>query len=130
MDSIIGTWRLVAETAWNSSGQPEPTLLGPMPIGIAVFTATGRIMVSLCDGRPNPIGGPRAFTAACGTYTFDGTRMVYEVEESANPDILPRGSTQVRDARFHDGDRLTLRHPVGFGGAPDVTLELTWERIG
>jgi hypothetical protein len=126
VDSIIGTWRLVSETAWNSSGQPEPTFYGPMPIGIAVFTATGRMMASFCDGRPNPIDGPRAFSAFCGTYTFDGTRMVYEVEEATRPDY--RGSTQVRDARF-DGNHLILRLPVGFRGATDVTRELTWERI-
>lgn len=127
MDSIIGTWRLVSEAACNNSGQAEPTLFGSTPIGVLTFTPTGRIMYALCDGRPNLIDGSRAFAAICGTYTFDGTRMVYEVEGSANPDM--RGSTQVRYARF-DGDRLMLRPPVGFRGASDVTRELTWDRIG
>jgi hypothetical protein len=134
--SIVGALKWTASSA---HGVAFPKLPGTAPvnrnrpfsalrpIGIVAFTATGRIIASLCDGRPNSIGGPRAFSAFCGTYTFDGTRMVYEVEESANPDY--RGSTQVRDARF-DGNRLMLRPPMGFRGAPDVTREPTWERIG
>jgi hypothetical protein len=126
MGSLVGTWRLVSESARDANGQPQPTLFGPMPIGVATFTAAGRMMYVISDGRPDPIDGTRSYASSCGRFSFDGSRLVYHVDRSADPDLL--GSAQVRDARF-DGNRVFLRPPVGFGGASDVTRELVWERI-
>jgi hypothetical protein len=126
MNSILGTWRLVAEDAWDGSGQPRPTLFGLMPLGTITFTWAGRMMCVLADGRPDPIDGQRAFGAYGGAYTFDGTRLEIKVDGAVEPAMV--GTVQIRDARF-DGHRLLLRPPVGFRGAEDVTREVTWERI-
>ena len=126
MNSILGVWRLVTETAWDASGRPQPNLFGLMPAGIITFSWTGRMMCMLSDGRPDPIDGPRAYGFYCGSYTFDGTRLVIEVDGALEPAMV--GTSQIRDAHF-DGHRLLLRPPIGFRGAEDVTREVTWERI-
>jgi hypothetical protein len=126
MNSIIGTWRLVAETAWDGAGQSKPTILGPLAIGLCTYTAAGRMMAVLSDGRRDPIDGPRAYASYCGTYTFDGSRVVTEVDGASEPSF--REAAQIREVRFN-GDRIAVRPPVGFRGADDVTREFTWERI-
>jgi hypothetical protein len=127
MNSVIGTWRLVAETATDEAGQPRPTLVGPLPLGFITFTAAGRMIVAVSDGRPDPIDGPRSFYSYCGSYTFDGTRLVTRVDGASDPRL--RAAPQVRGTHF-DGDRLTLRLLDGFFPDADrVMRELTWGRV-
>lgn len=126
MDPIVGVWRLIAENASSVAGEKRPTLYGPMGIGLVMFTAEGRMMAALSDGRPGPIEGPRAYVSYCGDYTFDGSRLITRVDGASHPLFLEE--PQVRDARL-DGDRLILRPPVGFRGPSDLTRELIWERI-
>lgn len=127
MNSVIGTWHLVAETATDETGQPRPTLAGPLPLGFITFTAGGRMIVAVSDGRPDPIDGPRGFYSYCGSYTFDGARLITRVDGASDPRL--RAAPQVRGAHF-DGDRLTLRLLDGFfPDADHVVRELTWNRI-
>ena len=126
MNSLVGVWRLVAENAWSAAGEMRPNLYGPMGMGLLAFTADGRMMAMLSDGRPAPIDGARAFVSYCGDYTFDGARLVTQVDGASDPVFL--SEPQVRDARL-EGNRLTLRPPVGFRGASDLVRELVWERI-
>jgi len=84
------------------------------------------MMAALSDGRPGPIDGARAFVSYCGDYTFDGARLVTQVDGASDPVFF--SEPQVRDARL-EGNRLTLRPPVGFRGASDLVRELVWERI-
>jgi hypothetical protein len=44
MDRIIGTWRLIDEIAQDQDGKPLPTLFGPDPMGLVIFTEAGRMM--------------------------------------------------------------------------------------
>ena len=85
-----------------------------MGMGLLTFTADGRMMAALSDGRPGPIDGRRAFVSYCGDYTFDGARLVTRVDGASDPLFL--SEPQVRDASL-EGNRLTLRPPVGFRGA-------------
>ncbi len=127
MDRIVGTWRLVAETATDAAGQAHPGLFGPMAIGLGMFTAEGRMMAVLTDGRPGPVEGARKHVSYCGDYTFDGARLVTVVDGASDSRLLLE--PQVRDARF-EGGRMILRPPVGFRAAAGVVRELIWERAG
>ena len=126
MDPLVGVWRLVAENAWGAAGEPRRNTFGPMGMGLLAFTAGGRMMAALSDGRRGPIDGARAFVSYCGDYTFDGARLVTQVDGASDPVFF--SEPQVRDASL-EGDRLTLRPPVGFRGASDLVRELVWERI-
>ncbi len=126
MDPLVGVWRLVTENAWGAAGEPRRNTFGPMGMGLLTFTAGGRMMAALSDGRPGPIDGARAFVSYCGDYTLDGARLVTQVDCASDPAFL--SEPQVRDARL-EGNRLTLRPPVGLRGASDLERELVWERI-
>ncbi len=127
MESIIGTWRLLSEQAWDETGAVHPPVFGPTPIGLATFTATHRMMAVLSDARADPIDGKRAYVSYSGTYSFDGARLVTEVDGATEARFFE--AAQVRDARFEAG-RMILRPPVRRIGAQEVTRELAWERIG
>lgn len=124
MKSILGTWRLVAERAWDETGAAHPPAFGPEPFGLASFNAAGRMMAVLSDGRAGP--PPRAYVSYAGAYSFDGARLVTEVDGASEPRFL--AAAQVREARF-EGERLVLRPPPRRIGAREVSRELTWERI-
>jgi hypothetical protein len=127
MPSIIGTWRLVAATATDGSGQPLPPPYGGKGMGRVTFNAEGRMMAVVCDGRPVlPPGMARDYSSYCGNYTFDGTRLVTVVDAASDPARI--GSEQVRGVRF-DGDRMVLRPPPRPSGDSVQQRELTWEKI-
>jgi len=126
MHTIVGDWRLVAETATDATGQVRQPLHGPMPLGFVSFTPAGRMIVAISDGRPDPIDGPRSYISYCGRYAFDGARLVTEVDGASDPRL--RDAPQVRNARF-EGDRLILRPVGGVREIKGVVRELIWERI-
>ncbi len=126
MSNLVGIWRLVVENAWGEAGEPSPNLYGPMGMGLLTFTRQGRMMAALSDGRSGPIDGVRAFASYCGSYVFDGARLVTHVDGASDPVFF--SEPQVRVARL-EGNRLSLRPPVGFRGAAGLVRELVWERI-
>ncbi len=126
MTPLVGVWRLVVENAWGAGGEPRRKTFGPMGMGLLAFTADGRMMAALSDGRPSPIGGRRAFVSYCGDYAFDSARLITHVDGASDPVFF--SEPQVRDARL-EGNRLTLRPPAGFRGASALVRELVWERI-
>jgi hypothetical protein len=117
---LIGTWRLVATSAVDAAGKPVDAPYGPVPQGIVVFGADGRMMAVLTDGRAAlPVSASRReFNAYAGNFTFDGETLVTEVDASSNADWI--GGQQVRKARF-DGERLVL---------VNGRRTLVWERQG
>jgi hypothetical protein len=127
MRSIVGTWRLVAAAAHDGNGQPLPPPYGARGMGRVTFSADGRMMSVVCDGRPElPQGVHRDYSSYCGNYTFDGARLVTKVDAASDPARI--GSEQVRDVRF-DGDRMILRPPPRRSGDTTEQRELTWELI-
>src|SRR5271167_4230802 len=106
MSPLVGVWRLVAENAWSAAGEPRPNLYGPMGMGLLTFPADGRMMAVFSAGRPGPTDSARAFASYCGDHTFDGARLVTQVDGASDPVFL--SEPQVRDARL-EGNRLTLR---------------------
>jgi hypothetical protein len=82
----------------------------------------------VCDSRPElPAGAEREYNSYCGTYTFDGARLVTKVFANSDPDRL--GGDQVRDIRF-EGKYLVMRPPARLvPGKPAEQREIWWEKI-
>jgi len=101
--------------------------MGGKGIGRVTFTAEGRMMSVVCDGRPElPVGTPRDYSSYCGNYTFDGARLVTRVDAASDPSRI--GSDQVRGVRF-EGGRMILSPPPRGTGETAEYREITWERI-
>ena len=130
MPHIVGTWRLVETEARDPDGSPLPAHLapyGPQPMGIVTFTADGRMMAVLCDGRPELAAGwpKREYNSYCGNYRLDGDTLVTRVDAASDPS---RFVDQVRRVSF-DGDRIVLRPPVDTIDGVDRQRVLVWEKI-
>jgi Lipocalin-like domain len=127
MPSIVGTWKLVHATARDRAGRVLPAPYGPKAMGRVTFTADGRMMSVVCDGRPElPAGAGRDYSSYCGNYAFDGARLVTRVDAASDPSRL--GSDQVRGVRF-EGDYMILSPPPRGSGDAAEYREVTWERI-
>jgi len=97
MHDVTGTWRLAAAKSQDADGKPLPLPYGPQAIGRIVFTAEGRMMAALSDGRRElPAGAKREYGGYCGDYTFDGKTLTTQVDASPNPAYI--GTAQVRRA--------------------------------
>jgi hypothetical protein len=96
-------------------------------LGRVTFTAHGRMMSVVCDGRPElPVGATREYSSYCGNYTYDGTRLVTRFDAASDPSRI--GSDQVRGVRF-EGERMVLIPPPRRAGESEEHREITWERI-
>ncbi len=127
MPSIVGTWKLVRATARDAAGATLASPYGSNAMGRVIFSADGRMMSVVCDGRPElPAGTNRDYSSYCGNYTFDGARLVTRVDAASDPSRI--GSDQARGVRF-DGDRMILSPPPRRSGEREEYRELTWERI-
>ena len=127
MPSIVGTGKLAHATARDAAGAGRPAPYGGKGIGRVTFTAEGRMMSVVCDGRRElPAGAPREYSSYCGNYTFDGSRLVTRVDAASAPSRI--GSDQVRGVRFEDG-RMILSPPPRQAGRSEEYRELIWERI-
>jgi hypothetical protein len=127
MPSIVGTWKLLCATARDAGGKELPSPYGPKALGRVTFTAEGRMMSVVCDGRPElPAGIRREYSSYCGNYTFDGARLTTRVDAASDPSRI--GSDQVRGVRF-DGEWMILLPPPRGAGSSAEQREITWERI-
>jgi hypothetical protein len=122
MRSIVGTWTLISETAADSAGEPGALLYGGAPVGSATFTAEGRVVAVLTDGRMNAVSEPRPLTAFRGRYTFDGTRIVMHLDGATRPPKM--AEPQVRMARF-EGDAMILTATASDGS----TRSFIWHQL-
>src|SRR3546814_15657359 len=121
MPDIVGTWRLVETEARDPDGSPLPDRYapyGPRPMGIVTFTADGRMMAVLCDGRAElPADWPgREYNSYCGNYSFDGETLVTTVDAASDPS---RFAPQIRRVSF-DGERKNGSAPCRERGCQDV----------
>ena len=99
MPLIVGTWKLARSIARDAAGAALPEPYGGKGLGRVTFTAEGRMMSVVCDGRPElPAGTAREYSSYCGNYTFDGSRLVTRVDAASDPSRV--GSDQVRGVRF------------------------------
>ena len=127
MPSIVGTWKLVEATARDAAGKALATRYGGKAMGRVTFTADGRMMSVVCDGRAElPSGASREYSSYCGNYTYDGARLVTRVDAASDQSRI--GSDQVRGVRF-EGERMILMPPPRRTGINEEYREITWERI-
>jgi len=95
MPSIVGTWKLLHATARDAAGAARPSPYGGTALGRVTFTADGRMMSVVCDGRKElPAGVTREYNSHCGNYTYDGDKLVTRVDAASDPSRI--GSDQVR----------------------------------
>ena len=128
MPSIVGTWKLVYATARDAAGAARPSPYGGKALGRLTFTADGRMMSAVCDGRKElPPGVSREYNSYCGNCTYDGERLITRVDAASDPTRI--GSDQVRGVRF-EGERMVLIPPPRKTGETEERREITWERIG
>ena len=77
MQSIVGTWKLLHATARDAAGAARPLPYGGKALGRVTFTADGRMMSVVCDGRKELWAGVGwEYSSYCGNYTYGGERMV------------------------------------------------------
>ena len=128
MQSIIGTWRLAGGKATLDDGTPAPLPYGgEKGMGRVIFDADGRMMAVLCDGRRElPPGTAREYSSYCGNYTFDGKRLVTEVDATSDPGRLK--GQQIREVAF-EGKYMVFRHTVTRPDGRRVRREMSWEKI-
>jgi hypothetical protein len=128
MDSIIGTWKLVGGRATFEDDTPAPQPYGGAKgMGRVIFDADGRMMAVLCDGRRElPPGAAREYSSYCGNYTFDGQRLVTEVDASSDVNRLT--GNQVREVSF-EGSTMVFRHTVQRSDGRRIRREMSWEKI-
>jgi Lipocalin-like domain len=127
MQSIVGTWKLLLATARDAAGAARPLPYGGQALGRVTFTADGRMMSVVCDGRKELPGGVRReYSSYCGNYIYDGERLVTRVDAASDPTRI--GSDQVRGVRF-EGERMVLIPPPRRTGESEEHREITWERI-
>ena len=76
-------------------GTQRPSHYGGKALGRVTFTAVGRMMSVVCDGRKElPAGASREYSSYCGNYTFDGEKLVTRVDAAS--DLSRNGGDQVR----------------------------------
>jgi hypothetical protein len=125
---LVGTWALVRGTCTAADGSPRPAPYGPMGMGRVSFSGDGHMVAVVCDCRTDLAAGEtREYNSYCGTYTFDGKRLVTKV--FANSDASRLAADQIRDIRF-EGRYLVMRPPPrAVPGGPAEQREIWWEKI-
>ena len=127
--SITGTWRLADGKATDvDDGTPAPPPYGgEKAMGRVTFNAAGRMMAVLCDGRRElPANATREYSSYCGNYTFDGRRLVTEVDATSDAGRL--AGKQVREVAF-EGRYMVFRHTVTRADGRRIRREMSWEKI-
>ena len=118
--SIVGVWRLASTRATDPDGRQVGRPFGPRGMGLVTFTADGRMMSVLVDGRASlPEGTPRQYSSYCGNYTFDGATLTTVVDANCDPVRFP--APQIRKVRF-EGERMVLTPPPSEVGSVDGNL--------
>ena len=140
-EQFVGAWKLVSFESRLPDGSVRRPF-GEAPIGIAIFSADGRIAAQLM--RPDR---PRFASDEQGTGTPDEMRQAFvgcvayfgkcEIDDEARTlvthvegSMFPNwiGGDQVRTYEFR-GERLVLMPPPRDVGGQTVTSELAWERL-
>jgi hypothetical protein len=126
--SIIGTWALLRGTCTAADGSPRPQPYGPQGFGRVSFSPDGVMVAVVCDARKElPRGVEREYNSYCGTYTFDGKRLVTKVFANSDPRRL--SADQVRDISFQ-GEFMIMRPPPSTEpGRVGDQREVWWEKI-
>jgi hypothetical protein len=139
-DNVVGTWRLVSNTATTDKGDVNKTVLGQNPSGLLTYTADGRMMAIISDDGRKPLSIPdrvaapaeeraeaySTFMAYAGRYTFTCNTMVHHIEVASLQNWV--NTDQTRFVHI-EGNRLFVRNTPQLRGGVMVTIESVWERL-
>jgi hypothetical protein len=138
-DSVVGTWRVVSETAEETDSKAVHKFYGDNPAGFIMFTADGRYMLLITDSTRKRPAAPkatdaeaaqlwRAMGAGAGTYKTDGDKMTGLIEVAANPAL---NGTEFSGSFDVKGDRLEYKSAPILSGVvgKQVVLTRVFERV-
>jgi Lipocalin-like domain len=139
-DSVVGTWKLVSNTARTDNGEVNKAVLGQNPSGLLTYTADGRMMTIISDDGRKPlsiadrVAAPAeeraqaysTFMAYAGRYTFTCDKMVHHIEVASLQNWV--NTDQTRFVHI-EGNRLFVRNTPQLRGGVMVTIESVWERL-
>jgi lipocalin-like protein len=139
-DSVVGTWKLVSDTATTDKGEVNKAVLGQNPSGLLTYTADGRMMAIISDDGRKPlsiadrVAAPAeeraqaysTFMAYAGRYTFTCDKMVHHIEVASLQNWV--NTDQTRFVHIED-NRLFVRNTPQLRGGVMVTIESVWERL-
>jgi hypothetical protein len=138
-ESIVGTWRLISQTAEDSESKAIENVFGDKPVGFLTYTSDGRMSVIITRSTRKLPASAKAteaeaahlygtMIAYAGTYRIDGDKNIHHVEVSWNE--AWNGTDQERFAEVRDY-RLTLYSPpfVSPTTGRRIDSKLVFERI-
>ena len=126
MKSIDGIWQMIGTESIGANGEALPPPYGGASGMGVIHVQEGRLTCVLCSNEPLPPGQTPEYNSYCGTYTFDGKRLVTRVDASSNTDWI--GTDQIRDV-FFEGQVLELRPTEGTGPVDTGQRVLRWKRV-
>jgi hypothetical protein len=106
---LIGTWRFVEITDFDSTGAPVH-YYGATPCGFIIYTASGHVSVHIARCPAADVSPPElaaTYNGYFGTYTVNEARglVTHQVEGGSAPDYI--GTPQQRPFKV-SGDTLVL----------------------
>jgi Lipocalin-like domain len=138
-ESIVGTWRLISQTAEDSESKVIENVFGNKPIGFLTYTSDGRMTIIITHSTRKPPASAKAteaeaahlygtMVAYAGTYRINGDKIIHHIEASWNE--AWNGTDQERFAEVRD-NRLTIYSPPFVSPALGrrIDSKLVWERI-
>ena len=139
-DSVVGTWKLLSNTATTEKGDVNKAAFGQNPSGLLTYTADGRMMAIISDDGRKPLSIPdrvaapaeeraqaySTFMAYAGRYTFTCDKMVHHVEVASLQNWVNTDQTRFVTLQ---GNRMFLRNTPQSRGGVMVTIESVWERL-
>jgi hypothetical protein len=129
MRALIGAWELVAYEDVDEEGSHHEGPLGPAPRGLLIYSADGRVSVTMMRTvNPSAPSGRdwevQAYASYAGTWRHANERVYHTITVAPDPGWL--GTEQARDVTL-DGERLTL---TGRSLArPAQSRILEWRRV-
>ena len=120
-DGVVGTWKLVSNTATTDKGDVNKFVLGQNPSGLLTYTADGRMMAIISDDGRKPlsvadrVAAPAeeraqaysTFMAYAGRYTFSCDKIVTHVEVASLQNWVNTDQTWFVHV---EGNRLFVRN--------------------
>src|ERR1700693_3901234 len=139
-DSVVGTWKLVSNTATTDKGEVDKAVLGQNPSGLLTYTADGRMMAIISDDGRKPlsisdrVSAPAeeraqaysTFMAYAGRYTFTCEKVVHHVEVASLQNWVNTDQTRFVTVQ---GDRMHVRNTPMLRAGVLVTIDSGWERV-
>lgn len=127
-DELVGAWELTSYVSVDEGGALGEGPLGPDPRGLLIYSADGRMSVSMMRGdqpAPGQEGPAPRFMGYAGTWQLAGQQIVHDVAVSSHGYLV--GTRQTRQLAL-DGPLLTLSGSAPAAGNPPQERVLIWRR--